>query len=123
MDADIRPRGLTSIPGASSTIQHEDPSPFGTQLEGMLSCFFPSSPVGGHSMPGTPSSAVGKGCLQSWLACDSTYLALGHADRTQEVDRAIDNLVKSGKLFGMPTRRDSMPLVGGPRPYSDYGKQ
>lgn len=26
-----------------------------------------------------------------------------------EVDRAIDNLVKSGKMFGMPGRRESNP--------------
>ncbi|KAF8859888.1 hypothetical protein BDZ45DRAFT_346942 [Acephala macrosclerotiorum] len=34
----------------------------------------------------------------------------------EEVDRAIDNLVKSGKMFNMPAgRRDSMPTVGPPR--------
>jgi hypothetical protein len=35
-----------------------------------------------------------------------------------EVDRAVDNLVKSGKLWTAP-RRDSMPLMMG-RPYADY---
>ncbi|KAJ9295501.1 hypothetical protein DTO271G3_5957 [Paecilomyces variotii] len=35
-----------------------------------------------------------------------------------EVDRAIDNLVKSGKLFSAP-RRDSMPLMMG-RHFTDY---
>ncbi|KAE9365239.1 hypothetical protein N431DRAFT_496372 [Stipitochalara longipes BDJ] len=30
----------------------------------------------------------------------------------EEVDRAIDNLVKSGKMFNMPGRRDSIPLAG-----------
>jgi hypothetical protein len=30
-----------------------------------------------------------------------------------EVDRALDNLVKSGKMFGVPGRRDSVP-VGAP---------
>ncbi|KAJ5716483.1 hypothetical protein N7493_008394 [Penicillium malachiteum] len=35
-----------------------------------------------------------------------------------EVDRAIDNLVKSGKLWNAP-RRDSMPMMLG-RPYPDY---
>ncbi|BCS12213.1 hypothetical protein ALUC_50259S [Aspergillus luchuensis] len=35
-----------------------------------------------------------------------------------EVDRAIDNLVKSGKLWAAP-RRDSMPMMMG-RPYPDY---
>lgn len=34
----------------------------------------------------------------------------------EEVDRAIDNLVKSGKMFNVPgSRRDSMPMVGPPR--------
>lgn len=36
-----------------------------------------------------------------------------------EVDRAIDNLVKSGKLWTAP-RRDSMPMAMG-RPYPEYG--
>ncbi|PQE17872.1 Herpes virus major outer envelope glyco BLLF1 protein [Rutstroemia sp. NJR-2017a BBW] len=39
----------------------------------------------------------------------------------EEVDRAIDNLVKSGKMFNMPGagRRDSMPLVGASRTFPD----
>lgn len=38
-----------------------------------------------------------------------------------EVDRAIDNLVKSGKFpFMTPARRDSMPLGAG-RPFVDFG--
>ncbi|KAI9804445.1 MAG: hypothetical protein M1825_001344 [Sarcosagium campestre] len=60
--------------GASSTIQHEDPSAFSCQFE--------------------------------------------------EVDRAVDNLVKSGKMFNMPGRRDSLPPMGngnGPRAFSDFG--
>jgi hypothetical protein len=42
-----------------------------------------------------------------------------------EVDRAIDNLVKSGKMFNMPGRRDSMPMGGPPpRDFSQqYGKR
>jgi hypothetical protein len=35
------------------------------------------------------------------------------ATQIEEIDRAIDNLVKSGKMF-MPGRRDSLPLSGGP---------
>ncbi|KAL5337142.1 hypothetical protein BJX70DRAFT_251907 [Aspergillus crustosus] len=38
-----------------------------------------------------------------------------------EVDRAIDNLVKSGKLWAAP-RRDSMPLMMG-RPHAEYGTE
>lgn len=49
---------------------------------------------------------------------------------TTEVDRAIENLSKSGKPLGPgfpPTpmganRRESMPMMGGaPRPYPDFG--
>ncbi|KAK2782896.1 hypothetical protein FQN52_000536 [Onygenales sp. PD_12] len=36
-----------------------------------------------------------------------------------EVDRAIDNLVKSGKLFNGLPRRDSVPLMMG-RPYQEF---
>lgn len=39
----------------------------------------------------------------------------------EEVDRAIDNLVKSGKMFNLPGRRDSAPL-GGPPP-RDFSQQ
>lgn len=38
-----------------------------------------------------------------------------------EVDRALDNLTKSGKLFTAPSRRESMPLMGGQRPYPEFG--
>ncbi|OCL07811.1 hypothetical protein AOQ84DRAFT_377349 [Glonium stellatum] len=39
----------------------------------------------------------------------------------EEVDRAAENLAKSGKSFGLPgaSRRDSMPPIAG-RPYSEY---
>lgn len=37
----------------------------------------------------------------------------------EEVDRAIDNLVKSGKMFGMPGRRDSMPMPGATRNFEN----
>jgi hypothetical protein len=37
----------------------------------------------------------------------------------EEVERAIDNLVKSGKMFSMPGRRDSMPMVGAPRAFPE----
>lgn len=44
--------------------------------------------------------------------------SLAFASQFDEVDRAIDNLVKSGKFFPGP-RRDSMPMMIG-RPYTDY---
>ncbi len=58
------------------------------------------------------------------IACTTiVHLELGCANEIEEVDRAVDNLVKSGKLLGITSRRESMPLVGGPRPYSEYGKR
>ncbi len=33
----------------------------------------------------------------------------------------MDNLLKSGKMFAMPGRRDSMPIMGGSRGFADYG--
>lgn len=35
----------------------------------------------------------------------------------EEVDRAIDNLVKSGKMFPTPGRRESMPMAGSGRDF------
>ncbi|PMD63771.1 uncharacterized protein K444DRAFT_660883 [Hyaloscypha bicolor E] len=47
---------------------------------------------------------------------DSTAFSI----QIEEVDRAIDNLVKSGKMFNVPGRRDSMPLAGGaPRAFPE----
>ncbi|KAK3497679.1 uncharacterized protein B0T23DRAFT_402777 [Neurospora hispaniola] len=44
------------------------------------------------------------------------------AYQLEEVDRAIDNLVKSGKMFGMPGgRRESFPVPGPARFYPDFG--
>ncbi|KAI6251138.1 hypothetical protein HI914_00777 [Erysiphe necator] len=43
------------------------------------------------------------------------------ATQIEEVDRAIDNLMKSGKMFPAPGRRESMPVVGGiPRQFADH---
>ncbi|OJD18765.1 hypothetical protein AJ78_01236 [Emergomyces pasteurianus Ep9510] len=45
--------------------------------------------------------------------------AAAFSSQFDEVDRAIDNLVKSGKLFNAIPRRDSVPLMMN-RPYADY---
>ncbi|EGC44882.1 conserved hypothetical protein [Histoplasma capsulatum var. duboisii H88] len=45
--------------------------------------------------------------------------AAAFSSQFDEVDRAIDNLVKSGKLFNAIPRRDSVPLMMS-RPYPDY---
>jgi len=42
------------------------------------------------------------------------------ASQIEEVDRAIDNLVKSGKMFNMPGRRDSMPMAGPSRNLPEF---
>ncbi|KAK0513425.1 hypothetical protein JMJ35_004411 [Cladonia borealis] len=56
-----------------------------------------------------------------------TTSVMQHEDLTafdtqiEEVDRAVDNLNKSGKLFTPPvSRRDSLPAMGGARPFSDF---
>ncbi|KAM0800469.1 hypothetical protein BDR22DRAFT_806040 [Usnea florida] len=38
----------------------------------------------------------------------------------EEVNRALDNLNKSGKLYSPSSRRESMPMMGGPRAFSDF---
>ncbi|EMD63869.1 hypothetical protein GGP41_005513 [Bipolaris sorokiniana] len=62
----------------------------------------------------------------------NSEVANAYASQFEEVDRAIENLAKSGKPFGpgfppTPTgaaRRESMPMMGGgPRPYPDYDQQ
>lgn len=45
----------------------------------------------------------------------------GFTDGLSEVDRAVDNLNKSGKLFNPPSRRESMPMMGVGRPMSEFG--
>ncbi|OJD26095.1 hypothetical protein ACJ73_02533 [Blastomyces percursus] len=45
--------------------------------------------------------------------------AAAFSSQFDEVDRAIDNLVKSGKLFNAIPRRESVPLMMN-RPYPDY---
>ncbi|KAL9103180.1 MAG: hypothetical protein Q9163_001746 [Psora crenata] len=42
-------------------------------------------------------------------------------NQMEEVDRAYENLAKSGKVFNMPPRRDSMPMMAGPPPFTDFG--
>lgn len=42
-------------------------------------------------------------------------------DTDAEVERAMENLIKSGKMFPIPGRRDSMPTMGS-RPFPDFGE-
>lgn len=89
------------VPGSSSVSQREEMPAFSSQFDGMSDIyFFFLFPVA------------------AWQCGGTTGEYLTDSDCT-EVDRAIDNLVKSGKLWAAP-RRDSMPLMMG-RPYPDYG--
>jgi hypothetical protein len=44
-----------------------------------------------------------------------------HTDAVAEIERAVDYLVKSGKLFAPGPRRDALPPLAGGRPYGDHG--
>ncbi|KAF2652704.1 hypothetical protein K491DRAFT_718659 [Lophiostoma macrostomum CBS 122681] len=49
--------------------------------------------------------------------------AMAFASQFEEVDRAVDNLAKSGKGFGFPpagNRRESMPMMAQQRPYPEF---
>ncbi|KAI9799783.1 MAG: hypothetical protein M1826_005433 [Phylliscum demangeonii] len=47
-------------------------------------------------------------------------VAAAFSGQFEEVERAIDNLIKSGKLFPAAGRRDSMPIIGPARPFPEY---
>lgn len=69
--------------------------------------------------PADVRDGFGPGATNKTNACSS----MGEnrlADSNEEVDRAIDNLVKSGKIFNGVPRRESFPLMTG-RPY-DHGR-
>lgn len=54
---------------------------------------------------------------ESYSMCVCTWSSKANSVRFffAEVDRAVDNLVKSGKMFN-PPRRDSMPMMPGAVP-------
>lgn len=108
--------------GASSAMQREEPSAFGTQIEG--TCLQSQSLISGNIATSRPWLF---GRQWAAFACEELYLITVivryrmSANSDLEVDRALDNLVNSGKLFNPSSRRDSMPVMGGQRPYADYG--
>ena len=65
-------------------------------------------------------------CVRDVLMRKAYRLVYRSSKRTvliqSEVERARENLIQSGKPFAGPSRRDSMSMMGGPRPYSDFGK-
>ncbi|GAD97385.1 conserved hypothetical protein [Paecilomyces variotii No. 5] len=97
--------------GASSVSQREESTAFSSQFDGLLRAIHDSlfsmfdRSEYGERLGGN------KDFPEKWSA--NVWLAF-----STEVDRAIDNLVKSGKLFSAP-RRDSMPLMMG-RHFTDY---
>ena len=67
------------------------------------------------------ATAIAIDSLSTQIACLKLRRSL--ADIFLEVYRAVDILNKSGKLFNLPTsRRDSMPMMGGAQPFSDFSK-
>ncbi len=109
--------GQTVRSGASSTVPSQMPPPpaqgqegvaFSHQLEGTSTLCFDGA--GQRSM-----------CL---LSPTSRGVRLWRANLGQtEVDRAIDNLVKSGKMFGAPGRREwNSPPTGPARKQPGFGE-
>ncbi|TVY71211.1 hypothetical protein LSUE1_G008358 [Lachnellula suecica] len=66
-------------------------------------------------IPGTCQLTSVAGASSAVPREDSTAFST----QLEEVDRAIDNLVKSGKMFGMSGRRDSVPMSGAARTFPD----
>ncbi|KAF2003146.1 hypothetical protein P154DRAFT_429647 [Amniculicola lignicola CBS 123094] len=77
---------------------------------------------GGDAEPGTPSNTVAG--ASSTVNRDETF---AFAAQLEEVDMARENLLKNSKgvvPFPAPqtgSRRESMPMMGAPRPFPEYG--
>ncbi len=102
--------------GTGSALQHEDGTAFDIQIEGMSLS--------------KPSFSFCGGCRVCLFQRSRSRVSSIHwdynlrwikTDTLIEVNRALDNLNKSGKLFSPSSRRDSMPMMGGPRAFSDFG--
>ena len=136
---------FSSSLGTSSVSQRDEPPAFSSQFDGMdVYFFFFFAPVRfgyvagchyGCGLYGPAHSESAKllnwstvsrrSCLSLTVTCllsKRKHRPSPYIDNTAtEVDRAIDNLVKSGKLWAAP-RRDSMPMMMN-RPYPDYGME
>lgn len=120
-------------PGASSTIPREEASAFGAgafwnQFEGTS----PGSTSGSNTLTTlwqprqlSASQAHNNSHGEIWKRRQFTDQLGMNADRITEVERAIENLVKSGKMFGPPGGRREFqpPFPPGPaRLYPDFGE-
>ncbi|KAK7608957.1 hypothetical protein JOL62DRAFT_593509 [Phyllosticta paracitricarpa] len=101
--------------GTSSTVQRDEPNAFLSQLEGQCSLARPlarCSQMAEIPADGSTTAAVVPLNFVTQQPSPTRPCANCHP----EVDRAIDNLYKSGKMpfFGVPgvPRRDSMPPMG-----------
>ena len=103
--------------GTNSVSQHEDVAAFDIQIEGVSW--------------GVESFSFRIGFRVLWCEPLQKSVPSIHVDHdvlyivtdtwSTEVNRALDNLNKSGKLFSPSSRRESMPMMGGPRAFSDFG--
>ncbi|KAI1392501.1 uncharacterized protein F4822DRAFT_425706 [Hypoxylon trugodes] len=73
----------------------------------------PSQPTWDHQTPPPPPARTG-GSSSSLREVESVAFSY----QFEEVDRAVDNLVKSGKMYGPPGRHGRVASGHGPRPHS-----
>lgn len=124
--------------GASSAVPREDQTAFSSQIEGMcISSNIPAPYVTRAMRLYAALSETVRASIRRGRPGEGQLLALRRhgiwrikgtprvhgLTHCTEVDRAIDNLVKSGKMFNMPARRDSTPMAGTSRGYQEYGEQ
>lgn len=136
------------VSGTNSVMQREDTSAFDMQIEGKLETCYGGNKwqyknrivissvllekdVRASSMSSTDRIS---GARYFWTSLGWIFSLEQHSARLgntvfgpfliyslTEIDRALDNLNKSGKLFNTPLRRESMPMVGAPRPFPEFG--
>lgn len=106
--------------GMTPAFQREEVPAFGMQVEGTLACSWITMSRSGYMI-------VLMRRIWTFAMWQRPPVAefgwLTFSTRTIEVDRALDNLHKSGKFFNnLPSRRESIPMMGVPRPYAEFGR-
>jgi hypothetical protein len=128
---------MSNVPlGASSTSLRDDGTAFTSQLEGMIPSRAPyiviSPPIllqprlypFSDVFAATESPSIYRHVCSFLKREFQKYPCnIQLTFHPVEVDRAIDNLVKSGKLYNGSSRRDSLPMMMNQRPYSEYGAE